>query len=80
MDMVDSTIVNIALPHVQRDLGAGDAEAQWILAGYSLTFALVLITGGRIGDIFGRKRVFLSGIAGFTIASRSAARRSARRC
>lgn len=69
MDMVDSTIVNIALPHIQADLGAGSAEAQWILAGYSLTFALVLITGGRIGDIFGRKRVFLTGVAGFIIAS-----------
>ncbi|GLY71025.1 MFS transporter [Amycolatopsis taiwanensis] len=69
MDMVDSTIVNVALPQVQRSLDAGDAEAQWILAGYSLTFALALITGGRIGDIFGRKRVFLTGVAGFTIAS-----------
>lgn len=69
MDLVDGTIVSIALPRIQADLGAGYAAAQWILAGYSLTFALMLITGGRLGDIFGRKRVFLIGVAGFTIAS-----------
>lgn len=69
MDLMDGTIVSIALPRIQIDVGAGYAEAQWILAGYSLTFALVLITGGRLGDIYGRKRVFLVGVAGFVISS-----------
>lgn len=69
MDLVDGTIVSIALPQIQSDLDAGYAAAQWILAGYSLTFALALITGGRLGDIYGRKRIFLIGITGFTVAS-----------
>lgn len=69
MDLMDGTIVSIALPRIQTDIGASYAEAQWILAGYSLTFALALITGGRLGDIHGRKRVFLVGVAGFVMAS-----------
>ncbi|MFC6879144.1 MULTISPECIES: MFS transporter [Actinomadura] len=69
MDLVDGTIVSIAMPRVQDDLGAGYAAAQWVLAGYSLAFALALIPGGRLGDVYGRKRVFLVGIAGFTLAS-----------
>jgi EmrB/QacA subfamily drug resistance transporter len=69
MDNVDATIVTIALPSIQADLGADGAAAQWSLAGYALSFALFLITGGRLGDIYGRKRIFLTGVAGFTIAS-----------
>lgn len=69
MDLVDGTIVSVVLPRIQSDLGAGFAAAQWILAGYSLTFALMLITGGRLGDVFGRKRIFLIGVTGFTLAS-----------
>ncbi|MEU8155592.1 MFS transporter [Micromonospora sp. NPDC048986] len=69
MDLVDSTIVSIALPRIQADLGADYAAAQWILAGYSVTFALALIPGGRLGDIYGRRRVFLIGIVAFTAAS-----------
>jgi EmrB/QacA subfamily drug resistance transporter len=69
MDLLDTTIVNVALPTIQRDLGADNAALQWIAAGYTLAFGLVLITGGRLGDIHGRKRVFLIGIAGFTVAS-----------
>ncbi|MFF0154443.1 MFS transporter [Micromonospora sp. NPDC005203] len=69
MDLVDGTIVSIALPRIQADLGAGYAAAQWILVGYSVTFALALIPGGRLGDIYGRRRVFLIGIAAFTVAS-----------
>ncbi|TMR23314.1 MFS transporter [Nonomuraea turkmeniaca] len=69
MDNVDATIVSVALPRIQRELGADATAAQWILAGYALTFALLLITGGRLGDIAGRKRVFLAGVAGFTLAS-----------
>ncbi|GAA4947596.1 MFS transporter [Streptomonospora halophila] len=69
MDLVDATIVNIVLPRMQSSLGAEYSAAQWILAGYSLTFALVLVTGGRLGDILGRKRLFLAGMAVFTVAS-----------
>lgn len=69
MDLVDATIVNIAVPSIQRDTGAGFSAVQWITAGYALAFAVGLITGGRLGDIHGRKRVFLIGTAGFTLAS-----------
>ncbi|AIR98906.1 MFS transporter [Streptomyces glaucescens] len=69
MDLVDVTIVNIAIPSIQREEGASVAQIQWITAGYALAFAAGLITGGRLGDIHGRKRVFLAGIGGFTVAS-----------
>ncbi|MEU3689494.1 MFS transporter [Streptomyces narbonensis] len=69
MDLVDATIVNIAIPSIERDLGASFGAIQWITAGYALAFAAGLITGGRLGDIYGRKRLFLLGTAGFTIAS-----------
>ncbi|MER7908506.1 MFS transporter [Streptomyces sp. NPDC096068] len=69
MDLVDATIVNIAIPSIERDLGATIGAIQWITAGYALAFAAGLITGGRLGDIYGRKRLFLLGTAGFTLAS-----------
>ncbi|GAB2754695.1 MFS transporter [Streptomyces bullii] len=69
MDLVDVTIVNIALPSIRREEGATFSQIQWITAGYALAFAAGLITGGRLGDIHGRKRVFLVGIGGFTVAS-----------
>ncbi|MFC9424649.1 MFS transporter [Streptomyces sp. NPDC056987] len=69
MDLVDVTIVNIAIPSIERDLGATFGAIQWITAGYALAFAAGLITGGRLGDIYGRKRLFLIGISGFTVAS-----------
>ncbi|MDI5982735.1 MFS transporter [Amycolatopsis magusensis] len=69
MDLVDSTVVNIAVPSIERDFGGGYAAMQWIVAGYAIAFALTLITGARLGDIFGRKRVFLVGTAGFVLAS-----------
>ncbi|MFF4957292.1 MFS transporter [Streptomyces sp. NPDC001222] len=69
MDLVDVTIVNIAIPSIQRDEGASFSQIQWITAGYALAFAAGLITGGRLGDIHGRKRLFLIGIGGFTLAS-----------
>ncbi|MBZ9643664.1 MFS transporter [Streptomyces sp. PSKA30] len=69
MDLVDVTIVNIAIPSIQRNEGASFSQIQWITAGYALAFAAGLITGGRLGDIHGRKRVFLVGIGGFTLAS-----------
>ncbi|HEX4579430.1 MAG TPA: MFS transporter [Candidatus Dormibacteraeota bacterium] len=69
MILLDISIVNVAIPSIQRDLGATYAEIQWVLAGYQLAYAVVLITGGRLGDIFGRKRLFIIGVSGFTLAS-----------
>jgi EmrB/QacA subfamily drug resistance transporter len=69
MDLVDVTIVNIAIPSIQRDADASVSQIQWITAGYALAFAAALITGGRLGDIHGRRRLFLIGIGGFTLAS-----------
>lgn len=69
MDLLDNTIVNIAIPSIQSNLGASYASIQWLIAGYSLSFAILLITGGRMGDVFGYKKLFLTGVAGFTLAS-----------
>src|SRR5262244_2813635 len=69
MNLLDVSIVNIAIPSIQRDLNASYADVQWALAGFTLAYALVLITGGRLGDTFGRKRLFLIGVAGFTLMS-----------
>lgn len=69
MQLVDISIVNVAIPSVQRDLGATDAQIQLVVAGYQLAFACVLITASRLGDIFGRRRMFLLGMAGFTATS-----------
>jgi EmrB/QacA subfamily drug resistance transporter len=69
MQLVDISIVNVAIPSIQRDLDATYADIQWVLAGYQLAFAVMLITGGRLGDIYGRKRLFMIGMAGFTLAS-----------
>src|SRR6202021_1894955 len=65
--LLDVSIVNIAIPSIQRDLHASYADVQWALAGYTLAYALVLITGGRLGGAFGRKRLFLLRVAGFTV-------------
>ncbi|MFX0574098.1 MFS transporter [Nocardia nepalensis] len=69
MDLLDVTIVNVAVPSIQTDLDAQYSQVEWIIAAYVLAFAAVLITGGRLGDIYGRKRIFLIGITGFTLAS-----------
>ncbi|RLU94608.1 MFS transporter [Streptomyces griseocarneus] len=69
MDLVDVTIVNIAMPSIQRDLDASFSVLQWLGEGYALAFAIGLITGGRLGDIYGRKKIFLLGMGGFTLAS-----------
>jgi EmrB/QacA subfamily drug resistance transporter len=69
MDLLDAGIVFLALPSIQEDLHASYAALQWVAAGYTLAFALVLITAGRLGDILGRKRLFQVGVAGFTVAS-----------
>jgi EmrB/QacA subfamily drug resistance transporter len=69
MDLIDITIVNIALPSIRDDLGASNAALEWTVAGYTLAFALGLITAGRLGDVYGRRRMFLLGVGGFTAAS-----------
>ncbi|MBW5422011.1 MFS transporter [Streptomyces sp. BG9H] len=69
MNALDGSIVHTALPSIQADTDATSAAVQWIPAAYTLTFALALITGGRLGDLFGRKRVFIAGTAVFTLAS-----------
>lgn len=69
MDLLDTTIVNVALPSIQKDLDATSSQLEWIVSGYILTFAVVLITGGRLGDRFGRKTIFNIGVVGFTLAS-----------
>ncbi|TMB68593.1 MAG: MFS transporter [Chloroflexi bacterium] len=69
MIALDATIVSIALPWAQRDLGASDAERQWVITAYTLAFAGLLLVGGRIADTIGRKRTFVIGLAGFALAS-----------
>jgi MFS family permease len=69
MDLLDSTIVNIAIPSIKFNLAASYSAIQWVVAGYALTFALLLVTGGRMGDVYGYKKLFLFGIGGFTVAS-----------
>lgn len=69
MAVFDVFVVNVAIPTIQRDLHANFAQIQFVIAGYALAFAVTLITGGRLGDIYGRKRLFMLGMAGFTIAS-----------
>jgi EmrB/QacA subfamily drug resistance transporter len=69
MVILDVFIVNVTAPSLRADLGATDSDLQWVVAAYLLTYALSLITGGRLGDIFGRRRMFKLGIVGFTAAS-----------
>jgi MFS family permease len=69
MVVLDVTIVNIALPSAQKALGFSDDSRQWIVTAYALSFGSLLLLGGRVGDLFGRKRVFVTGLAGFAIAS-----------
>jgi EmrB/QacA subfamily drug resistance transporter len=69
MVVLDATIVNIALPSAQNDLGFSDESRQWIVTAYALAFGSLLLLGGRIGDLFGRKWVFVVGLIGFAVAS-----------
>jgi EmrB/QacA subfamily drug resistance transporter len=73
MDLLDSTVITIAAPTVRHELGGSTATMQWWAAGYTLAFGVFMIIGGRLGDLFGRKRVFAVGIAGFTAASAACA-------
>jgi len=69
MAMLDNTVVNVALPSIKNDLGAGFSQLQWIVDGYVLAFASLLLTGGILGDRYGRKKMFLTGVAVFTLFS-----------
>ncbi|MFI9842163.1 MFS transporter [Nonomuraea sp. NPDC051941] len=69
MDLLDATIVTVAAPAIAQDLGAGDAQIQWTIAAYTLALGAGLITGGRLGDQYGRKRLFMIGLAGFMVTS-----------
>ena len=63
MIMLDNTVVNVALPTIQEDLGIGVAELEWVVTGYALSFAVLMLTGGKLADMLGRRRVFLIGLA-----------------
>ena len=69
LEIVDLTIVNTALPAIKASLGTDAQAAQWIVAGYSLAFAVLLMAGGRLGDSYGYRRMFVAGIVGFTLSS-----------
>src|SRR5690348_15905365 len=68
-DLMDATIVNVAQPSIEQDLHATPAQLEWTVGGYLLAFAVLMVTGGRLGDIFGRQRIFVLGVAGFTLGS-----------
>ena len=69
MIMLDNTIVNVALPSIQRSLHIGLSELEWIVNGYALTFAVLMLTGGKLADMLGRRRMFIVGLAIFTLSS-----------
>jgi EmrB/QacA subfamily drug resistance transporter len=69
MIMLDNTVVNVALPAIQEDLGVGLSELEWIVTGYALTFAALMLTGGKLADLLGRRLIFVVGLAVFTASS-----------
>ncbi|WP_326834862.1 DHA2 family efflux MFS transporter permease subunit [Amycolatopsis rhabdoformis] len=69
MDLVDTSVATLAGPSIRADLGGGPMTLQWVLSAYTAAFALGLVTSGRLGDLMGRRRLFLVGLAGFTLAS-----------
>jgi EmrB/QacA subfamily drug resistance transporter len=69
MIMLDNTVVNVALPSIQRSLNASTASLEWTVNAYTLTFAVLLVTGGRLGDLFGRRKIFLFGVVVFALSS-----------
>jgi EmrB/QacA subfamily drug resistance transporter len=69
MIMLDNTVVNVALPAIKADLGISQSELEWTVAAYALTFASLLLTGGKLGDLLGRRRIFMVGLTVFTLSS-----------
>src|SRR6202042_486521 len=73
MVVLDSTVVNIALPSAQRALGFPNSDRQWVVTAYALAFGSLLLVGGRLGDMYSRRWVFITGLIGFAVASASGA-------
>src|SRR5579863_6803742 len=73
MDLLDSTITQVAAPAIRRELGGSYAVIEWVTAAYALAMAVGLLTGGRLGDVFGRRRVLLAGMGLFVAASAACA-------
>ena len=73
MIMLDNTVVNVALPAIARDLGIGLSELEWVVTGYALTFAALMLTGGKLADRYGRRRIFVLGIVDLHRSPRSPA-------
>ncbi|MCX6411793.1 MAG: MFS transporter, partial [Actinobacteria bacterium] len=73
MIMLDNTVVNVALPTIQSDLNPTQSQLQWIINAYILVFAALILLGGKLGDRFGRKRLFIVGLVGFTVWSAACA-------
>ncbi len=71
MIMLDNTVVNVALPSIQRSLHASTASLEWTVNAYTLSFAVLLVTGGRLGDLFGRRKIFLAGVVVFASLQRA---------
>jgi EmrB/QacA subfamily drug resistance transporter len=69
MIMLDNTVVNVALPSIGRDFDTGLSELEWVVNGYALTFGVLMLTGGKLADLLGRRRMFIAGLAIFTLAS-----------
>src|SRR3954453_20750186 len=69
MIMLDNTVVNVALPSIQRDLGMSSSELEWVFNAYALTFGVLLLSGGKLADLFGRRAIFITGLVIFTGAS-----------
>jgi EmrB/QacA subfamily drug resistance transporter len=69
MIMLDNTVVNVALPSIERDLHITISELEWVVTAYALTFAALLVTGGKLADLYGRRRIFIVGLAVFTLSS-----------
>ncbi|WP_030482312.1 MFS transporter, partial [Lentzea albidocapillata] len=67
--VLDSSVVTIALPSAQTELGMSDSAKQWVVAAYTLTFGGFLLVGGRLADVHGRKKIFLLGLLGFAVTS-----------
>ena len=80
MIVLDTTIVNVALPSIREDLGFTETSLAWVVNAYLLTFGGFLLLGGRLGDLFGHRRLFLIGIAFFTLASLACGLRTRRGC
>src|SRR5215211_5883994 len=69
MIMLDNTVVNVALPSIRKDLGIGVSELEWVVNAYALTFGVLLLTGGKLADLLGRRSIFVAGLVIFTCAS-----------